>query len=204
MACKGASRAMPEEGPSSVASCSKPIAQPYKRSAIMPRDSHSRPRGGGALTKAGMLARAAPITLRASSRTGGVPTGLVARIILRVQARGRSAKRFCQSGILPESALDKEARVANWQYCFRSTESVQNLGRSISSDALACGKGCSVCSVRWSVPVWRCWPDAFAVTRGGHFERRDAPVREFPIQNRDADLLHPLRRAMSATRATDR
>jgi len=35
-----------------------------------------------------------------------------------------------------------------------------------------------VCSVRWSVPAWRYCPDAFAVTRGGYLERRDAAGRE--------------------------
>lgn len=46
-----------------------------------------------------------------------------------------------------------------------------------------------VCFVRWSAPAWRCCPDAFAVTRGGYLERRDAAGREFPVQNRDPELL---------------
>jgi hypothetical protein len=50
-----------------------------------------------------------------------------------------------------------------------------------------------VCSVRWSVPAWRYCPDAFAVTRGGYLERRDAAGREFPVQNRDPDLRHAVR-----------
>jgi hypothetical protein len=50
-----------------------------------------------------------------------------------------------------------------------------------------------VCSVRWSVPGWRYCPDAFAVTRGGYLERRDAAGREFPVQNRDPDLRHAVR-----------
>ena len=54
-----------------------------------------------------------------------------------------------------------------------------------------------VCSVRWSVPAWRCCPDAFAVTRGGYLERRDAAGREFPVQNRDPDLRHAMRSLVS-------
>jgi hypothetical protein len=50
-----------------------------------------------------------------------------------------------------------------------------------------------VCFVRWSVPTWRCCPDAFAVTRGGYLERRDAAGLEFPVQNRDPDLHHAVR-----------
>jgi hypothetical protein len=63
-------------------------------------------------------------------------------------------------------------------------ESVQKLGRSISSGRPGLRQGCMVCSVRWSVPAWRYCPDAFAVTRGGYLERRDAAGREFPPQQR--------------------
>ena len=61
-------------------------------------------------------------------------------------------------------------------------ESVQKLGRSISSGRPGLRQGCMVCSVHWSVPAWRCCPDAFAVTRGGYLERRDAAGREFPFK----------------------
>src|SRR5438445_5836031 len=45
-------------------------------------------------------------------------------------------------------------------------DSVQKLGRPMSS-----GQGCTTCSVRWSVPTWRCCRDVFPATRGGYLER---------------------------------
>jgi hypothetical protein len=69
-----------------------------------------------------------------------------------------------------------------------ASESVQKLGMSISSGRPGLRQGCAVCYVRWSVPAWGCCHAAFAVTRGGYLEHRDAAGREFPVQNRDPNL----------------
>jgi len=42
-------------------------------------------------------------------------------------------------------------------------ESVQKLGRCISSGVPGLRHDCTVCSVRWTAPACRRWPDAFAV-----------------------------------------
>jgi hypothetical protein len=61
-------------------------------------------------------------------------------------------------------------------------ESVQKLGRSISSGLPGLRHGRTVCAVRWRVPACRRCTDAFAVTRVGNLERRDATRREFPFK----------------------
>jgi hypothetical protein len=43
----------------------------------------------------------------------------------------------------------------------------------------------------------RCYRGAFAASRGGYLERRDAMGREFPVQNRNPDLRHALRSFVS-------
>jgi hypothetical protein len=62
-------------------------------------------------------------------------------------------------------------------------ESVQKFGTCISSDIPGLRRECTVCSVRRLAPACRRWPDAFAVTRVGNFERQNAMGREFPVQN---------------------
>src|SRR5579864_1883574 len=57
-------------------------------------------------------------------------------------------------------------------------ESVQKLGRQISSGIPGLRHGCTICSVRRRLPACPRWPDAFAVTRVGNLERRDATRRD--------------------------
>jgi len=65
------------------------------------------------------------------------------------------------------------ALAPHWRAC-------KSWGGRFRQATLACGS--VACSVRWSVPTWRCCPDVFAVTRGGYLERRDAAGREFPFK----------------------
>jgi hypothetical protein len=51
----------------------------------------------------------------------------------------------------------------------------------------------SVLSVGGCLPARRRWPNAFAITRAGNLERRDATRRELPVQNRNPDLRHAVR-----------
>lgn len=91
------------------------------------------------------------------------------------------------------SANDRPQTPFGGRSTTRACGSVQKLGRPISSGHLGVRHGCTVCSVRWSVPATRCCADAFAVTRCGYLERRDAAGREFAVQNRDPDLRHAVR-----------